>query len=197
MAGQEAKEIGYTERYEEFRNILGVTDGLLIEGLEDCPPEEIGLNISYVNNDAKKDLVIKMCEQYSAQGKIEDEIFWLILSMDNWKEMMCLMKMSMTKKKKEAAAREEYLHQQKMEEKDADLKIAQTMTAAKGQAKDQNIMTQGKVQAMLDQQMDKLKAATMAQQKEQLKNNKLEQQAQKSQLDRQEKTDDALQPQEA
>lgn len=197
MAGQEAKELGYQDRYQEFKDVLGMTDGLLIEGLEDIAPESIGLNVSYVNNDGKKDFVMKLAENLVAQGKLDEDILYLLLGMDNWKEGFCLMRMSITKKKKEAAAQAELAHQQAMEAKEMDLKIAQALTAAKGEAKDKNIMTQGNVQAMLDQQMDKLKAATMAQQKDQISTNKQKENAQKAQLQRQNETADALQPQES
>lgn len=194
MAGQETKELGYMDRYQEFKDVLGMTDGLLIEGLEDIPPESIGLNVSYVDNNSKKEFVIKLCEQYVAQGKIDDEILYLILGADNWKYAFCLMRMSITKKKKEAAAQQQLQHEMEMESKQMDLQIARTLTADKGAAKDKNIQTKGEVDARLTDLENRLKAQTMATQKEQLKNNKLEQQSQKSQLDRQEKTADALAP---
>lgn len=195
MIGDEAKNLGYTARHDEFKDILGVTDGLLIEGLEDVPPEQIGLNISYVNNDAKRDFVIKICEQYVAQGKLDEDIFWLILSMDKWKEMICLMKMSITKKKKEMAAMEELKHQQIMEQKDADLRIAQALTAAKGSAKDKNIATQGDVDAKLADLENRIKSESMANQKEQLKSNRIEQDNNKADLQRKNETYNALSPQ--
>lgn len=197
MCGQEAKELGISDRYDEFRNILGVTDGLLIEGLEDVPPESVGLSISYVDNAGKKDFVMKLAENLVAQGKLDEDILYLLLGTENWKESFCLMRMSLTKKKKEAAAQQELAHQQKMEEKDADLKIAQALTAAKGQAKDKNIQTQGEIDARLTDLENKLKASTMADQKNQLKNNRIEQDNNKANLQRKAETSDALQPQDA
>lgn len=192
MVGTEAKELGYTKRYDEFKSILGMTDGLLIEGMEDVPPEEVGLNLSYVDNSAKKDFVIQLCNQYVAQGKIDDDIFYLILGMDNWKAALCLVKMSLTKKKKEMAAQQELMHQQKMEEKDADLKIANALTAAKGAAKDKNIQTQGETDARLTQLEDQLKARTMHDQKEQISDNRMKQDEQKARLQKGTETYNAL-----
>jgi hypothetical protein len=194
MAGQEAKEIGYTERYEEFRNILGVTDGLLIEGLEDCPPESIGLNIDYTDTSGKKEFVMKLAENLVAQGKLDEDILYLLLSMDNWKSGFCLMRMSLTKKKKEEAAKMQLQHEMTMEEKQEDLKIAQALQKAKADGKDQNQMTQGKIQAMLDEQLNKLKAETQSQIKEQMKNNRIEENNNKAKNERANKTSEALQP---
>lgn len=197
MCGTETKELGYTDRYDEFKDILGVTDGLLIEGLEDVPPESVGLNIDYVDNSGKKDLVIKLAENYIAQGKIDDDILYLIMGADNWKYAFCLIRMSLVKRKKEAAAQQQLQHEQIMEQKDADLKIAKALTAAKGDAKDKNIQTQGQVDARLAALEDQIKGRTMATQKEQLKNNKIEQDNNKEQLQRKTQTSDALAPQEA
>jgi hypothetical protein len=197
MCGEEAKELGLTDRYQEFRDILGVTDGLLIEGLEDVPPESIGLNINYVDNSGKKEFVMELAKNYIAQGKLDDDILYLIMGSDNWKYSFCLMRMSLVKKKKEAAAQAELQHQQTMEQKEADLKTAIALNKSKSDGKNDNIMTQGKVQAMLDEQLNKLKAETIANSKEQLKNNKLEQDNNKAALQRRNETADALQPQEA
>ena len=197
MCGQEAKELHAPDRYEEFKNILGVTDGLLIEGLEDVPPESVGLSINYVDNSGKKEFVMELAKNYIAQGKLDDDILYLIMGSDNWKSSFCLMRMSLTKKKKEAAAQAELQHQQIMEQKDADLKIAMALNKSKADGKNSNIMTQGKVQAMLDEQLNKLKAETMSESKDQISNNKQKENDQKAKLQRQGETADALSPQEA
>ena len=197
MCGQESKELGFKDRYEEFRNILGVTDGLLIEGMEDVPPESVGLNISYVNNDGKKDFVMKLAENLVAQGKLDEDILYLMLGSDNWKESFCLMRMSIVKKKKEAAAQAELQHQQVMEQKDADLKIAQALQKAKADGKDQNQNNQGGIEARLMDLENKLKAGTMAQQKDQISTNKQKENDQKAKLQRQNEISNALAPQEA
>lgn len=197
MCGEEAKELGLTDRYQEFRDILGVTDGLLIEGLEDVPPESIGLNINYVDNQGKKEFVMELAKSYIAQGKLDDDILYLIMGSDNWKYSFCLMRMSLVKKKKEAAAQAELQHQQVMEQKDADLKIAQALQKSKADGKDQNQNTQGSIDARLLDLENKLKAQNMATQKEQLKNNKLLQDDNKAALQRRNETADALQPQDA
>ena len=194
MCAEESKELGITDRYDEFRNVLGTTDGLLIEGLEDVAPESIALNISYVDNSGKKDFVMKLAENLVAQGKLDEDILYLILGTDNWKESFCLMRMSLTKKKKEEAAKQQLMHEQELELKQADLKIALALQKGKADGKDQNQVTQGKIQQMLDEQMNKIKAQTQSQLKDQMKNNKLTENAQKSKLQRESETADALSP---
>jgi hypothetical protein len=197
MAGKESRELGYPDRYEEFKTVLGMTDGLLIEGLEDVAPESIGLNIDYTDRKSKKEFVIKLAESYIAQGKLDDDIMYLILSVDNWKECFCLMRLSINKKKKEMAAREEMLHQQKMEEKQADLKIAMALNQSKAEGKNSNIQVQGEVNARLAALEDQLKSRSQAQSKEQIKNNKIESDNNHSRLEMQKETYDALAPESA
>jgi len=197
MCGQEAKELGFKDRWEEFRTVLGTTDGLLLEGLEDVPPESIGLNIDYTDPSGKKEFVMKLAENLVAQGKLDEDILYLILGTDQWKYAFCLMRMSLVKKKKELVAQQALQHEQAMEEKDADLKIAMALQKAKADGKNSNIDKQGEVDARLTDLENRLKASTMATQKEQLKSNRIEQDNNKAALQRKNETADALQPQEA
>lgn len=197
MIGKEYKELGYKPRYDEFKSVLGLTDALLIEGLEDVPPEEIGLSISYEDSTGKKDFVMKLAEQYVAQGKLDEDILYLLLGTDNWKYAYCLMRMSIRKKKKELAAQAQLQHEQIMEQKGMDLKIAQTLAAAKGAAKDKNIETQGNVDARLSALEDQLKGRTLSERSDQTKNNRIAQDNNKSRLNKEEKVQDALSPQES
>jgi hypothetical protein len=194
MVKQEVRDYGFSERYDEFKDILGVTDALLIEGLEDIPPESIGLSINYVDNSAKKEFMLNFAMELVGQGKLDEETLYLVQGSDNWKEMWCMVRMGITKKKKEEAAKQQLMHEQAMEEKQMDLKIAQANNKSKADAKDQNIVTQGKVKAGTDKAQNENKARTMADQKQQLLNNKLMQDKNKADLERQNKTHDALAP---
>lgn len=194
MAGQEAKQYGSPQRYDDFKDVLGVSAGLMIEGLEDVRPEDIGLTINYVDNSAKKDFMMNLATQYVSQGKLDDEILYLIMGSDNWKEMWVMVRMGITKKKKEEAAKQQLIHEQTMEEKQMDLKIAQANNKSKADAKDQNIKTIGQVKAATDKAQNENKSRSMAQQKEQLLRNKLQQDNNKANLEKENKTYDALAP---
>lgn len=194
MAGQEVKTYGFSARYDEFKDILGTSAGLLIEGMEDVPPEMVGLSINYVDNSAKKDYMMKLAELYVSQGKLDEDIMYLMMGSDNWKEMWVMMRMGITRKKKEEAAKAQLMHEQAMEEKKMDLQIAQTLAQTKGEAKDKNIQTQGQMKAMTDKLQNQNKANTMARQKDQLLDNKLKQEEQKHLLQRKDETYNALAP---
>ena len=192
--GQEAKELNAPQRYDDFKDILGLANGLLIEGLEDVAPEEIGLTVNYVDNSARKDYIMQLADRYSQQGKIDEDIIYLLMGSDNWKYSFCLMRLGLTKKKKEMAAQMALQHQQVMEEKQMDLKIAMAGVKAKADGKDQNIRTQAQGKLATDKAQNQNKASSMTLQKEQLLNNKLRQEAQKHELQRQDQTFNALSP---
>lgn len=194
MAGQEVKKYGYSKRYDDFKDILGVTDGLLIEGMEDVPPEEVGLSINYVDPSAKKEFMMNLATQYVAQGKLDDDILYLIMSTDNWKEMWVMVRMGITKKKKEDAAKQQLLHEQDMELENARRQTALALNQGKVEGKNQNIRTQAQGKAMTDKLQNENKARTMARQKDQLLDNKLKQEDQKHHLQRQDETYKALAP---
>lgn len=194
MINKEAKDYNYTKRLDEFKDVLGVANALAIAGMEDVPPEKVGLTVSYVDNTAKKDFVMQIATDYMKQGKLDEDFLYLILGVDNWKVGYLLMRIGIKMRKKEQAHMEELQHQRAMEEKKADFDIANALNAGKGQAKDQNIMTKAKMDAMVGEAMDRVKAKTMSQQKEQIKNNRIEQDKNKANLDRQEKVADALSP---
>ena len=74
------------------------------------------------------------------------------------------------------------------------LQTAMMLNQAKGQAKDQNIQTQGQVDQALQDQLTKLKTQSMALLSEQRKGNKMEENNQKAQLDRQREIEKEMTP---
>ena len=193
---KERKRYQYKKRFEELAAVIGNANIWMLEGIEDIDPEEIGLTVTLENVDANKQMVVEMAMKMAAEDKVSYDAVGLVVGVVsvNWKYAYTLLMVAVKAKERENAHKEELQHERAMEEKDADLKIAQALTAAKGQAKDQNIVTQGKMQAMLDEQTNKLKANTMAAQKEQLLQNKLKQEQQKHELQHQDETHDALAP---
>lgn len=194
MINKEAKDYNYTKRLDEFKDVLGVANALAIAGMENVPPEKVGLTVNYVDNTSKKDFIMQLATDYMKQGKLDEDFLYLILGCDNWKVGYLMMRIGIKIRKKEQAHMEEIQHQRTMEEKKADFDIANALNAGKGQAKDKNIMTKAKMDAMVGESMDRVKAKTMAQQKDQLKNNRIEQDNNKAALDLKTKVADALSP---
>ena len=154
---KEAKEYGYTKRLDEFKDIIGLANGLAVEGMEDVPPESVGMSINYVDNSAKKDFVMQLAVEYVKGGKLNEDFVYLIMGVDNWKQAFILLRMGIKAMKKEEANERELAQKYAMQQKQADLQIAIQMQQAKDKGRDQNIMTQGQVDAMLEQLLAKLK----------------------------------------
>lgn len=194
MAGQEKKMYGAAQRYDDFKDIIGVAAGLMIEGMEDVKPEDVGLSVNYVDNSSKKDFMLNLATQYVAQGKLDEDILYLIMGSDNWKEQWVLVRMGITKKKKEEAAKQQLAHEQAMELEEARKQTALALNQGKVQGKNDNIVTAGKVKKDVDRSQNDNKARTMETQKDHLLNNKLKQEGQKHELQRQDETYNALAP---
>lgn len=193
---KEKKTYGLKERFEEFSSVVGLANSMLLESVENMWPEEIGLTVDLEDVAAMKEYYIGLTNQMLKDGKVDIADIEMIVSsiQQNYKYGAVLLTFAARRQQQELANKEELDFKRSQELKKMDLQIAQALQKAKADGKDQNLITGGKVQEMVDEAMNKHKAETMANQKQQLLNNKLEQQSQKSQLDRQEKTADALAP---
>jgi len=193
---KERKKYGYQQRWEEFSSVIGMANVLMLEGIEDLNAEEIGITVNLEDVRGKQQEFTLLCREMLRDGKIEFADVQMIESaiQQNYKYGAALLNISAKKMEREMAHKQELLHQQQMELKDQDLKIAMALNNAKTQGKNSNIETKGKIDAQLADLINKGKAQTMAAQKQQLLNNKLTQDNNKSRLNKEEKTSDALAP---
>ena len=169
---------------------------LMLEGIEDMQPEEIGLTVTLEDVRAKQQEFTMIAREFLRDGKIEYGDVQMIESaiQQNYKYGSALLNISTKKMQREEAAKQAMMHQQQMELKDQDLKIAMALNNAKAEGKNSNIKVKGQVDAMVADIINKAKAQTMALQKQQLLNNKLQQEKQKHELKRGDETYDALAP---
>lgn len=187
---KERKSYDYDIRWKQFKDIVGNHHGAVIEGIEDMNFENIGLTITNKDDSAKKELVIQTIVEKYATKQISTAALGLALSTDNWKLQLVELSMEEEKTQEQAQLMAEAEHNRQMELKQMELQIAQELTAAKGQAKNENIQIQGQVDAAIQAQMNQLKSQSMAMQKEQLLHNKLTENQQKSALKKDEKTNE-------
>jgi hypothetical protein len=162
---------------------------MALESIEDYNPEDIGLTVSLEDVSAMKQFYVELTQVMLKDGKIDDADVEMITSaiMQNYKYGATLLTIAAKKIKKEQAAKEQLMHQQQMEQLDKQLEIQKTILAAKGQSKDQNIITQGKVDEQLQGQGDNRKHQSMMEQGAARTDHRMQEQSQKSQLDRENK----------
>jgi len=153
----------FPDRWEEFMENVGYANGLAIEGLKDIDPECVGLTVSYVDNTAKKEFIMNLAIEYVKTKELNDEFLYLLLGVDNWKYAFVLMRMALKKRRKEMQEEQQRQQDYIMQQKDADLKIAMALQQQKDAGKDQNIVTQGKVDNMVNDALNKMKYQAQSQ----------------------------------
>jgi len=154
--------MGYKKRFEEFSNIIGYANGMSLLGIADIPPEETGINVNYVDSAAKKEFIMNLGLEYVKTKELDLEFLELLIGIDNWKYAFVLMRMAVKKRKRELQAEQAQQQQYIMQQKQMDLQIAIQLQGAKSQATQQEIMTQGKVQDMINANLNEMKAQTQA-----------------------------------
>ncbi len=178
----------FPDRWEEFMENVGYANGLAIEGMKDIDPECVGMTVSYVDNQAKKEFIMQLALEYVKTKELNEEFIYLLVGVDNWKYAFVLMRLALKKGrqllKEQAAQQQEYA----MQLKEADLKIAQALQQAKDAGKDQNIITQGKVDEMVNNSLNDAKYRSQSQLKNETDLLRERENKQKADLEKENKT---------
>jgi hypothetical protein len=193
---KEHKTYGMKQRWEEFQEVIGYANVLMLEGIEDLEAEEIGLTVTLEDVKANQQYIIELANKMAEEDKVAYDAIGLVMQQAqvNWKYAYCLLMIAVKRKEQENAHKQELLHQQQIQLEREKQKTVMAGIQAKGAAKDQNISTQGSVDAKLIQLQDQVKALSMSMQKNQLLLNKLEQEKQKHELTREDETYNELSP---
>lgn len=156
---KDKKVYDYEERWNNFEEVVGLAQSLMIEGVADIAPEDIGITVSLEDTTAQQDFVRQLALDMQKNNQLSYEGMMLALETvkTNYKYAYCLIGLFASQKAEENAAQAEVLHQQKMEELQLQRDIAMALQVAKGQTVDQNIMTQGNVDGQLQQQLNDIK----------------------------------------
>lgn len=191
---QEKKTYGYAQRFDEFSQVVGLANSMLLESVEDLKPEEIGLTVSLEDVSGKQQYYSELTTAMVKSGEIGFEDVEMIISTieKNYKYGSVLLSLAAKKKAKEKADMEDLQHQRTMEEKDKDLQIAKMMIGVKTQGKKEEIDEKGKIQMMINEALAELKHQAMTDQKQQLLHNKVEQDKNKADLQEQGNTQKAI-----
>lgn len=193
---KERKKYGFVERFNEFSSVIGMANAMMLESVEDMQPEEIGLTVSLEDVTAMKEYYLNLTTKMLTDGQIGKEDVQMIIStiQQDYKYGAMMLNIAAKKQERVQAQKEDLAHKREMELEQIKLQTAQTLVGAKGQAKDKNIQTQGAIDEKLMQIESQLKEHGMALQKQTLLNNKLKQQENQAQVERNTKTADLLEP---
>lgn len=181
----------FKERWKIFNDVIGNYSGAVLEGISDIQFANIGLTIASKDDSAKREMVFQQIIQQYAQKGISTAGLALAISSDNWKLQLMELWLEQQKSDERNQALAAQQQQNIMEQKAADLKIAQAMQGAKTEGKNSNIQAQGSVDAQLEKQNSDLKAENMKMQKDLLLKNKLIEKSQQAELNKDVKTHEA------
>lgn len=176
---------GDSKRLQEFKDVVGQANGLAYEAIADIPKHRLGLYVENVNTDQQKQYLVSLADQMVKAGQLDIEALNLIIKIDNYKYAAVLMIMKYKQKQRQLREEAEIAHGRAIELKQMDLKIESQRYISKEQAKTISIDRMGEWDAKIVELEARLKAQTQLMLKDVLKNNHIEQDAAKAQLDKQ------------
>lgn len=179
----------YEKRWQEFSDVVGLANALMVEGIDELQPEHIGITVSLEDTSAMKEYIFALANEMAKNREISWQAAGLVidtLKTGSYKYAYALLLMAINEQERVRQQQEELAHQRQMELGQQQLQIAQALQQVKTAGKIEEINAQGNVDAMINEQMNDLKANTMKEQKNQLLNNKLLENEQKSNLKTQE-----------
>lgn len=161
---KEYRKYGHSERWEEYCDVVGLANALMIEGIEDENNESLGISVSLEDTTQLQETVFAMATEMAKNKEISREAQALVLDTVrySWKYAIALLLLSAEEQAEENAAQADVAHQQAVELQQLQLQTAIALQGAKGETIDKNIMTQGQVDSQLQQQINELKFQTQS-----------------------------------
>ncbi len=198
---KEKDKYGYTDRWDEFADVCGLAQALMVEGIADLEPQNIGISVSLEDTTAMNEYIFALANEMAKNKEVSWQGAGLVidtLKNGSYKYAYALLMLARNEQERINQQQEELAHQRQMELGKQQLEIAQSIQAAKDAGKAQGIQVQGEVDAKLTEILTTLKTQSQAALMEQRKNSKLEENAQKSDLKKSEKqTESDLEQQKA
>lgn len=192
---KEHKKYKLDSRWSELETVIGLANSMALATIDDYDPEQIGLTVSLEDVRAKKQFFSELAVQMLKDGKIDDGDLQMITSAieQNYKYGSTLLTISAKKMKRELAHKEELMQEYAKELKDKDLQIAMALQKAKGDSKDQNIVTEGKVSAMIDEKLNEQKQQHQLAIKDKISENRIEENDAKSEKEKEKEAQKSFQ----
>lgn len=183
---KEHKKYKLDSRWSELQTVIGMANSMALETIDEYNPEQIGLTVSLEDVRAKKQFYSELAVQMLKDGKIDDGDLQMIVDAinENYKYGSTLLNIASKKMKRELANQQALQQEYAKELKDKDLQIALALQKAKGDSKDQNIVTEGKVNEMIDEKLNDQKQQHQLQIKDKISQNRIEENANKSEQEK-------------
>lgn len=172
---KEKERYGYSERWDSFTEVVGLANALMVEGVADLAPEDIGLTVSLEDTQQLQEWIFQLANQMATQNQVAWDAVGLVIDVArfNWKYAYAILMLSVKDKAEENSAMADVQHQQAMELQQMQLQTALALQGAKTQGNMAEIQTQGEVDENLNAQINQLKHQSQSDLKEQTTNNRI------------------------
>ena len=172
---KDKKVYNYEKRWKDFEEVVGNANALMVEGIVDLEPEEIGLTVSLEDTTQLQDWIFMLANEMVKNNQLSYEAVGLIVDQArfNWKYAYALLVLSAKEKAEELAAQQELQYQQQMALKEKDLQIAQALQAQKVQGEQALVQTEGQIQDMINARLNEMKYQSQSALKDQTTRNRI------------------------
>lgn len=172
---KEKKKYDYTERWDDYCEVVGLAQALMVEGLEDMNSEDIGLTVSLEDTSQLQEWIFALANEMAKNKEVSYDAVGLVVDVArfNWKYAYALLLLSAAEKAEENAAQADLAHQQQMEVLQMQNQIALNLVQAKGGAEQQVVQTQGAVDNQVNQALNQAKFQSQAALKDKTTQNRI------------------------
>lgn len=172
---KDKKIYDYPDRWNEYKDVIGMPNALMVEGIEDLDPEDIGLTVNLEDPEAMQNYVFTLANEMAVNKEVSKDAVALVVDANrfNWKYAMAILMLSASQQEEEMAAKEEIAYQRQMELQQMQLQTATALEGAKTQGKQQEILKQGEVDSALQTQLNQEKYQTQSQLKKETTINRM------------------------
>lgn len=187
---KESVKYKFTKRWDEYAEVVGWAQALMVEGIEDLTPEEIGLTVDLEDTTSMQTYIFQLANEMVKNGQLGLEAAGLVMetAKSNFKYAWVLLCLEAKRKEQETADKQDLEYQQQLKLEQTRLQTALALQNAKAQGVNSNLQTQGMIDEQLQQQANQGKYQTQAALTEQKTQSKLQENNQKSDLKKNEET---------
>lgn len=173
---KDKKVYNYEERWKNFEEVVGLAQSLMIEGIADLAPEDIGITVSLEDTSAQVEYIRGLCLEMVKNNQIgfDGAMLAVEVAKINYKFGFAIVALFRKQKEEENAAQAEVVHQQQLELQEGQLKIALALQGAKTEGALKEIDKNGQVEAMLAEMVNQLKFQSQSMLKSQTTNSRMQ-----------------------
>jgi hypothetical protein len=165
---KEKKYYKYKERWNSFEEVIGLANSLMIEGVAEIAPEDIGITVSLQDTQQLQEYIFSLCNDMVKNNKMSFEAAALAIETAsvNYKYAYALISLFVKQKEAEVAAQQQLQFEQQMQLQDKQLEIAQTLQGQKIQGNADLVKLQAQMDSLLEGQVNQQKFESQARIKE-------------------------------